>query len=308
MTLTRLLRRNPSALGRGRVQTWSPSKGQATPLSPPRGRHASTALRILARVLLWALLGTLVVRGAIPAHPARPRPLPPPVRETPQQAEAFAVAFATEYLTADGDSADRARRLLPYASSELVSNLDVAASGSRWQRVAFATPAGSSPTGSGYTVVVAARVVPPKPGRWVWLAVPVASRNGRLAVDDLPSIVPAPGRLRIPPPDPSEGDFAVADRAKPVLERFFWLYLGGGDPADLAYLTAPGTTLEQPGLFARRITLTDVTALPEGDQIEATTRLLATDPAGLVWPLAYDVRLIDQDGRLEVAALSPAST
>jgi hypothetical protein len=218
------------------------------------------------------------------------------------------VAFATEYLTADDDPAERARRLTPYASPELVSNLDVAAPGSKWQRVAFATPAGSSSTGTGYTVVVAARVVPPESGRWVWLAVPVASRESRLAVDDLPSIVPAPQRLAIPPPNPSEGDFALADGAKPVLERFFSLYLGGGDPADLAYLTAPGTSLEQPGFFARRVTLTDVTARPKGDGIETTVRLLATDPADLVWPLAYDVRLTNQDGRLEVAALSPAST
>jgi len=224
--------------------------------------------------------------------------------------EAFAIAFATEYLTVDGNSADRTRRITPYASPQLVSNLGVAASHSRVQRVASATAAGAAATAAGYTVTVAARLLvrPSGSDRWLWLAVPVVSRRGALAIADLPSVVPAPDRLALPPPDTSSGDFGLGDQARPVLQRFFYLYLGGGDPAELSYLTAPGTRLEQPELFAQSVSLTDVTANRVPGEVDANAHLLATDQAGFVWPLAYDVRLKDQAGRLEVAGVFPASS
>jgi len=159
-------------------------------------------------------------------------------------------------------------------------------------------------------VTVSARllVLPPGSDRWVWLAVPVVDRHGALAVADLPAVVPGPEHLALPPPDTSGGDFALGERAQPVLERFFSLYLGGGGAGDLTYMTAPGTRLEQPELFARRVTLTDVTAHRAPGEVDATAHLLATDQAGLVWPLAYDVRLKDQAGRLEVAGVFPTSS
>jgi hypothetical protein len=224
----------------------------------------------------------------------------------PQRVEAFAVAFATEYLAAGGDAADRARLLSPYVPGQLASELNVAGTTHAAQRVAFATAAGASAAESGYTVVVAARLVS-RTDRWVWLAVPVATGDGSLAVSDLPSIVAPPERLSLPPPDASGGDLSMAERARPVLERFFALYLGGGEPAELAYLTAPGTRLELPERFADRVRLTDLVAYPAGSGVEVTARLLATDEAGLVWPLAYDVRLEDDNGRLEVVEVLPAS-
>src|SRR5207244_3818463 len=175
------------------------------------------------RVLLWALLGTLVARGAIPARSPRPRPLPSPASETPQRVEVFAVAFATEYLTVDGSSAERARRLAPFVSSELAANLDVSAPSREVQGVAFAAAAGASAIPGGYTVTVAARLVAPRSPqeRWVWLGVPVADHLGSLAVSDLPSFVPGPQRLDLPAPDVSGGDPELDARVQPILSRLF---------------------------------------------------------------------------------------
>ena len=139
MSLTKQRTKSPSPLGRGRDRTWSPAAHQSSPRS--RGRRAPNALRIVARVILWALLGTLVVRGAIPARPSHPRPPHPHESEAPPGVEAFAVGFATEYLTSGTNPSDRATRLAPYASSQLASNLEVVRDASpRSQRVEFAVP------------------------------------------------------------------------------------------------------------------------------------------------------------------------
>jgi Conjugative transposon protein TcpC len=251
-----------------------------------------------------------VVRGAIPARPSHPRPPHPHPAEAPPGVEAFAVAFATEYLRIGTNPSDRARRLAPYVSSQLASNLEVVRDGSTpRQRVEFALPAAAVPTPVGSTVTVAARVAGSRSeDRWIWLAVPVASEDGALAVTDAPSVVPPPSRLGVPPPGTGGGDPGVDQRAQPVVDRFFSLYLGGGNPSDLAYLTVPGTDLPPAPPFARSVAITDVTATARGRTVLATVHLLARDASGIGWPLAYWVRLEDQGGRLEVAALSPAST
>src|SRR5919201_258589 len=108
MSLTGFISKKTPPHGRGRVRTWSPAAHQSPPSS--RGRRAPAALRIVARVILWALLGTLVVRGAIPAGPSHPRPPHPHPAEAPPRVAAFAVAFATEYLTTGTSTSDRARQ------------------------------------------------------------------------------------------------------------------------------------------------------------------------------------------------------
>jgi hypothetical protein len=119
-----------------------------TPPPPPDRR-----IRLAARVLLWALIGTAVVRGLLPVRsaPARPRTDTPRVASVAwssggsiqeQAATATATAFLREYLTVDDRRSERPGRLGRYLARGVHLDDDVLAERGTSQTVDLAEPAG----------------------------------------------------------------------------------------------------------------------------------------------------------------------
>jgi hypothetical protein len=95
-----------------------PGELLATPAAPPPGGGvASAALRVLARVVLWLLVGVGALRGLLPLEPEDGRPAA--VTATAGQASAVAAAFLREYLTVGGEVAGRAERLGRFTAAGL---------------------------------------------------------------------------------------------------------------------------------------------------------------------------------------------
>jgi hypothetical protein len=204
----------------------------------------------LGRVLLWLALAVVLLRGLqgiIATEPQRAssrvvRPAP----VWPDEAtRAFAIEFATAYLTVDREDGAGARATLgelaaPEIVDALLPTLDAQASR---QHVVSATIAGATRLDDDHalaTVAVAARIRGER-ARTVRLSVPVArDAHGGLVVYDLPSLAPAPSRAHA---GPAAGmSLLGAERAAigDVLTRFVRAYLSG-DRAGLVYLVRPGT-------------------------------------------------------------------
>jgi hypothetical protein len=116
---------------------------------PPPDRR----IRLVARVLLWALIGTAVVRGLLPVRspPAQPRTDTPAVASVAsssgesiqdQAATATATAFLREYLTVDDRRSDRPGRLGRYLARGVRLGGDVLPEQGISQTVDLAEPAG----------------------------------------------------------------------------------------------------------------------------------------------------------------------
>jgi hypothetical protein len=119
-----------------------------TPPPPPDRR-----IRLAARVLLWALIGTAVVRGLLPLRPppAQPRADTPAVASVApssggpiqdQAAMATATAFLREYLTVDDRRSERPGRLGRYLARGVRLGDDVHPEQGISQTVDLAEPAG----------------------------------------------------------------------------------------------------------------------------------------------------------------------
>src|SRR5919199_1985138 len=118
-----------------------------TPPPPPDRR-----IRLAARVLLWALIGTAVVRGLLPVRspPAQPRTGTTGVAVASssrgsiqdQAATATATAFLREYLTLDDRRSERPGRLGRYLARGVRLGDDVLPEQGISQTVDLAAPAG----------------------------------------------------------------------------------------------------------------------------------------------------------------------
>ena len=211
----------------------------------------------------------------------------------------FAVSFARAYLTWSSNpsvhqtslmqfvapTADRDVGLTPApVSAQVVTWVDIAAESTGPARV------------HDYTVAVAT-------GRGVrYVAVAVTQgAGGRPALARYPALVAAPALDEARALDGGSLPPVTNDDAIAVLDRALGNYLGGS-AENLAADLAPGALVQPvaPGLTLRRVVRL---ALEPSDAVLATVR--ATDPAGDVFTLAYQISLAESHGRWEIARIGP---
>jgi hypothetical protein len=219
-----------------------------TPPPPPDRR-----IRLAARVLLWALIGTAVVRGLLPVRspPAQPRTGTTGVAVASssrgsiqdQAATATATAFLREYLTLDDRRSERPGRLGRYLARGVRLGDDVLPEQGISQTVDLAAPAGLRRAGGLIEVSVLVHLIRTRDGTsedggTVAFAVPMIGGGPQgVAVAGIPRPVTLPvdpGTTSRPVPlstavarsvtaAAGQAVAAVLNRDRPALAR-----LGGG--------------------------------------------------------------------------------
>jgi len=281
-------RRSPESR-QGDVPPIAPGSGESAPPGRATTRRGGDVARTAGRMVLWAALGLIFLRGlgAVAASPHKPTAPTTPgataARGVSGDAQAFAVRFAREYLTwRPGDTARHDRAVGSFFSSDV---RDRAATGlprrGPGQMVAQATVARSTDLGSGRALVTVASQL--ASGRTVYLTVPVArDRRGGLDLFALPALTAPPpaGSASAMAPDPLIGPDAGQIRA--LVQRFLAAYVSGEDPSGLAYLVAPGTV---------------IAAMPTGLALGSVDQVGQLDPRGSQMTVEADVRVRDKATR-----------
>jgi hypothetical protein len=278
-----------------------------------RHRAASTAprtgrelLATLGRLVLWVAVGLVLVRGVGAMTAREPVPAPRAVDDVQtgagwpdDAARAFAVEFATAYLTYDrtGD----ARELEAFASPQLVAQLAPQRDSDERQAAMVVRSAAVADAmrldGRRALITVTATLTGAVSVRRR-VTVPVArDSRGGLVVYDLPSFASAPARASVGAPETEPLIGAEQDEIADVLVPFLRAYLAGDSPA-LTYLVPPGTRMPA---AAGRWELIDLTSLSALASASATQRtVLATVQArderlNTSYALRYRVRVVRRD-------------
>jgi hypothetical protein len=274
-------------------------------------RSPRELLRLAGRVLVWALLVLLLVRGtadvlADDARPARVDRSARPVAVWPdERARAFAAGFARAYMSfSPKRRAQYVRGLSRFMAPELVAGAAPQFAGE--QLVVHAAAAGSTSLGPDRALITVAVGVSGSPSVQ-HLAVPVSrDERGGLVVDELPSLVPGPPKAR--PEWPVSAPLTGPDRdaIEDVAVRFFRAYLAG-DAAGLEYLVPAAVRIAP---VSPPLALVDVDSIAElGEERAGDDRLVmvtvrARDPrSAVVYRLRYRVALVRAD-RWYVAAVN----
>jgi hypothetical protein len=266
----------------------------------PRSRTAAGLLKGVGRVLLWAFVAVLLIRGAADLF-EREQPVAAvrgaaavPVVWPDDEARAFAVEFARAYLSYSPRepqrSADAVRSLVaPELADSVVPQFGEDAPA---QSVEAAGVARSAVIDARHALVTVAV----EGGRY--LTVPVARDGaGGLVVYDLPSFAAPPARGQVAPTavDPLSG--GERDAIVDVLGRFFRAFLGG-DALELSYFVPAGVRMDALGRRHELVGLVSVGQLSpaEGRSREVLATVRARDPAGgAVFTLRYRLRLVRGD-------------
>jgi hypothetical protein len=268
--------------------------------------------RNLLRVLLIAALGLLVLLGLRDA--VRPfvagRPVPAPTSPTAvyprEPAEAFAVRFAMTYLSFDGAHPDARQRAL---AVYLPDGGDPALGwdGNGKQTALEGVPAGIEVESANRALVTVAVLVDQQ--RWVYLAVPVVSDQGGLAVAAAPALVPPPGRASWQQSSNAasdDQDSTLSSQLRPSLTAFFRAYASSSGN-ELAYYTAPGAQLQGLSGEVALGELSDLSVAQggsEGREALATVRWLDRH-SGASLTEGYRMRLVLINGKWLVGQVSP---
>ena len=258
------------------------------------------------RILLWAAIGIVFLRGAVSlVRPARP---PAAVAATEaagptfpvDEARAFAARFAHDYLTYDAGNPDlRRKRLAEYLTdgSDALAGWD----GTGTQVAVNSMPVKVEVSGPERAVVtVAVEVTGP---RWLHLAVPVASDGRGLVLADTPVLVPPPPSASAPQRPRPATDTGLTAELRPVVEAFFRAYAGESE-SDLAYYLPASTSMPVLGGSVSLDALTELAVAEGGGQREATAAVRwrdRTTGAGVVQ--TYHLSLVQRDGRWYVSRL-----
>ncbi len=265
-------------------------------------RRVADLLRRVGRLVLWAGIGVLLIRGVGAVLSSVPnsdhRALIAAAVPADLEAQAFAVRFSRAYLSwRHGAAAQHSRALGPFFSSDVrdraAATLPRRGPG---QLVAQATVARSQDLGSGRALITVASEL--AAGGTVFLTVPVArDGQGGLDVFALPALTapPPPGSSPAIAPDPPTG--ADAGEIQALVQRFLAAYVSGRDPSGLAYLVAPGAVIagRSPGL--RLESLDHVGQLSIGGArmvVEADVHV-GDRASGASYPLAYRLDLEHRD-------------
>lgn len=268
---------------------------------------ADAVVRAAGRVLLWALVVVVFVRGVgailVPGEDA--------TRDSGNratqheafpdgEARAFAVRFAAAYL---GGGRERLAGLVADGLSDSAGLW-----GSRrglGADVAWAVVAREVSLGESRALVTVALGLEGGGSRYV--TVPVArDGTGGLVVFEAPSFSPPPRRGRVARGESVPLSGAGAEAISDLAERFLRRYLSGAGESALAYFLAPGVQLAP---------------MPDGLDVVAVERIDALDPpgrsrrwvlasvrvrddaTGAVYDLAYRVEVVRRD-RWYVAAVA----
>lgn len=207
--------------------------------------------RRVGRVLLWAFVALVVVRGlgAILSPPpettARPA-VNPADRWPTDAAKAWSVNVTKAYLTFSPENPEfHELALKPYLAAGLRpgAGLEVPDSGPD-QVVEEATVAEARPLAGDRALVTVAAVVASKRVTTRYLTVPVArDRRGGLALFDYPAFSAPPARAEVAAERSQELEPEDAEPIEKMLARFFGAYLSGR-AGDLDYFLPAGTRLE----------------------------------------------------------------
>jgi Conjugative transposon protein TcpC len=282
----------------------------APPIRTPGG-----LLRGIGRVLLWALVVVLLIRGlaGVLAQDTSPPAARPVARVAPatwpdDAARSFAADFARAYLSWSPGHPDRYETALrPFVSAE-ISSLVVPSFGEDATReVVQATSVARvvALDRSHALVTVAAAVAKPEVVTR-YLTVPVArDAAGGLVVDDLPSFAAPPARARVTEPETQQLSPADQQQIGDVLEHFLSAYLAGRSE-DLAYYSPPGVRI---GAVAGGYAFAGMSSLVAVGPVTGPTRTVlvavrARDADSRIeYPLRFRVRLVMRD-RWYVAAIN----
>lgn len=284
---------------------------------PAQGRHprrrggARRALVLAGRVVLWAALLLLAVRGAVgvagelagtesavdaPATAATAASTFPTA-----QARAFATRFAHDYLTYDDALPERAERLSVYGLP--TSDRQLGWDGNGAQVVRTVLPVEVTVLADDRaSVVVAAQVSGP---RWLHLSVPVVTDGeGGLAVPELPAFVAPPPEARVAPAGDEPLDGSLGRELTPVLESFFDAY-AASRADDLGYYLPVGETLDGLGGVVELDALVEVAVAEGGGDRRTAFALVRWRDAATDARLTqrYDLVLTNDAGRWYVEHL-----
>jgi Conjugative transposon protein TcpC len=269
-------------------------------------------VRNLLRVLLAAVLGLLlllglrdVVRPFVAARPAPARISPTAVYPR-EPAEAFAARFAMAYLTFDGAHPDVRQRAL---AAYLIDGGDpgLGWDGNGKQTALEGVPAGIQVESANRALVTVAVLVDQQ--RWIYLAVPVVSDQGGLAVAAAPALVPPPGRASWQQPSNTtsdDQDSTLSSQLRPSLTAFFRAY-AASRASELAYYAAPGAEIQGLGGEVELGELSDLSVMQGGsDERDAVATVRWLDRhSGASLSESYRLRLAQVDGKWLVGQVSP---
>jgi hypothetical protein len=266
----------------------------------------------LGRGMLWLAVAAVLVRGLVgildaESRPANVPPTPPASTWPDDAARAYAIEFATAYLTITPDDPTTltavAEMAAPGIADALAPALD---SGAVAQQVESAAVADVRRVDARRALITVTARVRSERHRTVRLTVPVArDARGALVVNDLPSLAPAPMRADVGPIDGTP--ILGADRAAivDVLTRFLRAYLAG-DRAGLAYLVPAGTRIaaSSGGFELRELGSIAATGPERGRERLVLVRAHVRDRVSrAIYALRYRVRLVRRD-RWYVAELN----
>jgi hypothetical protein len=252
------------------------------PEPPPQGSWAATALRLLARVVLWALILVGALRGLLPSAPG---PGASATAAVDRQAAAVAAAFLREYLTVGGDRAARAARLGRFTAAGVDLDRSVSLPPGVSQYADQVVASGTRPVDGGIEVTVLAHVLQLRSGGYhdgglLAFVVPLAGGQDRLAVRGAPRPTTPPVAAGLPLRRPQALSPALAAAAARVA-RHAVVALVQRDTAELTRLgggIAPDIRPLPPGWRAVGVGAAEV-AGPAGVPT-ARVRLRARAPGG----------------------------
>jgi hypothetical protein len=218
--------------------------------------------------------------------------------------QAYAASFAATYLTYNSADQDGYRRSV---QSYIADGVDPMAgwSGEGKQQALMVQPVSISAQGQQSVVTVAAQVTG---GRWLYLAVPVASDGSRFVVTGPPALVPAPSKLPWSTnTNPQASDGQLASALQPNLQAFFQAY-AAGDGTALGYYAAPGSSFSGLGGSVQLRQLGTVWVSPGGGgQRRATATVQWQDKSsGASYSQTYELALVQNNGKWLVSQVTPA--
>jgi hypothetical protein len=282
--------------GGWRGASWSGERATAS----VRGQtNVRGVLRAAGRVLLWAFVGLIFVRGLIDVVGGQEKRAPslPFSRAGVADAEmqSYAVVYARAYLTAGTTGAAPLR---PLISDELAARGLPQRAGHGEVSIVQATVAGEQRLAAGRALItVACEVKGSAEPRY--LVVPVArDLAGRLGVFAAPALVAGPQLGAVEPEEPLPVEGTAAPAIRELAQRFLAGYLSDEPASDFRYLVATSVRIAPAGPGLELIEVTDIGQLAAADGprrsllVDAWVRDRATRS---IYPLTYRLELVRRD-------------